>query len=74
MACDIPYLLHRAEIEAVRAIGCDSDRVAAVHQEMCLLYSEEAIAGLLVTALDPVRGVRVVASPRQAAGGPAPAG
>ena len=47
MDCDVPYLLHRAETEAVRAIACESAGVAAVHQEMCLLYARQAIAGLL---------------------------
>ena len=47
MAADILYFLRRAETEAVRAIGCDSNRVAAVHQEMCLRYTGQAIAGML---------------------------
>ena len=55
MACDISYLLRRAEIEAVRTISSNSDGVAAVHQEMCLLYTGQAIAGLIVAALDRAR-------------------
>ena len=54
MAADILYFLRRAETEAVRAIGYDSEgagsRVAAVHQEMCLLYTGQAVAGLLAAA------------------------
>ena len=56
MACDVEYLLHRAETEAVRAIACDSAGVAAVHQEMCLLYTGQAIAGLLRWASAAARG------------------
>jgi hypothetical protein len=52
MAADILYFLRRAETEAVRAIGCDSNRVAAVHQELCLLYTGQAIAGLLHAAIE----------------------
>ena len=65
MAADIQYLLRRAETEAVRAIGCDSEgaggRVAAIHQEMCLLYTGQAIAGLLTAALDHRRQRRAAA-------------
>lgn len=50
MAYDILYHLRRAETEAVRAIGCDSNGVAAVHMEMCVLYAKQAIAGMLATA------------------------
>ena len=59
MAADILYFLRRAETEAVRAIGCDSEgaggRVAAIHQEMCLLYTGQAIAGLLAAVRDQRR-------------------
>lgn len=44
---DIPYLLQRAETEAVRAISSGSDGVAAVHQEMCLLYTGRVLAEML---------------------------
>ena len=60
MACDVPYLLRRAETEAVRAIASNSEGVAAVHQEMCLLYTGRAIAGLLLAALG---GTRTLAAP-----------
>jgi hypothetical protein len=57
MAHDVEYLLHRAETEAIRAIGCDSAGVAAVHQEMCLLYTGQAIAQLLAAGFgQPWRG------------------
>jgi len=54
MACDVEYLLHRAETEAIRAIGCASPSVAAVHQEMCLLYTGQALAGLLALGFGPL--------------------
>ena len=60
MAADFLYSLRRAETEAVRAIICDSGRVAAVHQEMCLLYTGQAIAGMLVAALDRARAAASV--------------
>ena len=33
------YLLARAETEAVRSIQAPDVRVAAIHQELCLLYT-----------------------------------
>lgn len=38
------YLLSRAEAEAVRSIQALDLRVAAIHQEMCLLYTGRALA------------------------------
>jgi hypothetical protein len=64
MAHDVEYLLHRAETEAIRAIGCDSAGVAAVHQEMCLLYTGQAIAQLLAAGFgQPWRGDLAVPRP-----------
>lgn len=54
-AADFVYFLRRAETEAVRAIACDKEPVAAIHQEMCLLYTGQAIAGMLLAALDRAR-------------------
>ena len=44
---DTPYLSDRSFTEAVRAIQADHPAAAAVHQEMCLLYTSRVIAGLL---------------------------
>ncbi|WP_156143851.1 hypothetical protein [Sphingomonas taxi] len=44
---DTPYLSDRSFVEAVRAIQADHPAAAAVHQEMCLLYTGRVLADLL---------------------------
>ena len=41
---DQTYLLNRAETEAIRSIQAPDVRVAAIHQEMCLLYTGRVLA------------------------------
>ena len=44
---DTPYLSDRSFTEAVRAIQAEHPAAAAVHQEMCLLYTGRVLADLL---------------------------
>jgi len=44
---DVPYLCERSTTEAIRSIQASHPSVAAVHQEMCLLYTGRALAQLL---------------------------
>ncbi len=44
---DTPYLSERSFVEAIRSIQAEHPAAAAVHQEMCLLYTGRVLAGLL---------------------------
>jgi hypothetical protein len=44
---DAPYFCERSTTEAVRSIQAKHPGVAAVHQELCLLYAGRALAELL---------------------------
>ena len=43
---DAPYLSDRSFVEAIRAIQADHPAAAAVHQELCLLYTGRVLAQL----------------------------
>ncbi|MEH3157716.1 MAG: hypothetical protein PGN08_01630 [Sphingomonas taxi] len=44
---DAPYLSDRSFAEAIRAIQAEHPAAAAIHQEMCLLYTGRVLAALL---------------------------
>jgi hypothetical protein len=44
---DVPYYCERSTTEAIRSIQAEHPGVAAVHQQMCLLYTTRALAQLL---------------------------
>lgn len=52
MARDTNYWLRRSEQEAIAAIQATHAGAAAIHQEMCLLYTGQAL-GKLVTRQPP---------------------
>lgn len=44
---ETPYFSDRSFVEAIRSIQADHPAAAAVHQEMCLLYTGRVLADLL---------------------------
>ena len=48
MTHDMAHWLRRSEQEAVRSIQAPEAKVAAIHQELCLLCVGQAIGALLV--------------------------
>ncbi|MCU6454268.1 hypothetical protein LPN01_09270 [Sphingomonas sp. A2-49] len=44
---ETPYFSDRSFVEAIRSIQAEHPAAAAVHQEMCLLYTGRVLADLL---------------------------
>jgi hypothetical protein len=50
MMTETRYLLDRAACEAIRAIGSLSPAAEAVHDRLCLLYTQRALALITIEA------------------------